>query len=102
MISDTQNNGSVWVTPHDIGGILGLEVRQNLFSEVHQIIKRIMDLGIIIFTAPVWIIIFGLIAILILINSRGSVFYRQKRIGNMGKTSWCGNSEQWSGMPTGY
>lgn len=85
MISDTQNNGSVWVTPHDIGGILGLEVRQNLFSEMHQIIKRVMDLGIIIFTAPIWIIIFGLIAILILINSRGSVFYRQKRIGKYGK-----------------
>lgn len=85
MISDKQSGGSVWVTPHDIGGILGLEVRQNLFSDVHQTIKRFMDLSIIFITAPIWIISFGLIAMMILINSRGSVFYRQKRIGRNGK-----------------
>lgn len=85
MISDKQNGGSVWVTPHDIGGILGLEVRQNLFSEVHQTIKRFMDLSIIFITSPVWIFLFGLIAIMIRLNSHGSVIYRQKRIGRNGQ-----------------
>jgi len=85
MISDKQSNGSVWVTPHDIGGILGLEVRQNLFSEMHQMIKRVMDLSIIILSAPLWIILFAFIAVMIVINSKGAVFYRQKRIGRNGK-----------------
>ncbi len=85
MISDEQNGGSVWVEPHDIGGILGLEVRQNLFSDLHQRIKRFMDLSLIFIAAPVWIVLFGLIAIMIRINSRGSVIYRQKRIGRNGK-----------------
>jgi Undecaprenyl-phosphate galactose phosphotransferase WbaP len=85
MISDDQHGSSVWVAPHDIGGILGLEVRQNLFSDLHQIIKRFMDLALIIISAPVWIIIFGLIALLIRINSKGPVIYRQKRIGKNGQ-----------------
>ncbi|MBN1535640.1 MAG: undecaprenyl-phosphate galactose phosphotransferase WbaP [Anaerolineales bacterium] len=84
MISDEQNGGSVWVTPHDIGGILGLEVRQNLLNEFHQVVKRFMDLSIIILTAPAWIVCFGLIGIMIVINSPGPVFYRQKRIGKNG------------------
>ncbi len=85
MISDDHRGGSVWVAPHDIGGILGLEVRQNLFSDLHQVTKRFMDLSLIFISAPVWIIVFGLIAFLIRINSKGSVIYRQKRIGKNGQ-----------------
>lgn len=85
MISDKQNGGSVWVEPHDIGGILGLEVRQNLLNRLYQAIKRLMDLSLIILSAPAWIIAFAVIALLIRVNSRGPVIYRQRRIGKNGK-----------------
>jgi len=85
MISGDQNGGSVWVEPHDIGGILGLEIRQNLFSNLHQVVKRLIDLSLIIISAPVWSIAFILIAAMIRLNSPGPVIYRQKRIGKNGK-----------------
>lgn len=84
MISEKQNGGSVWVEPHDIGGILGLEVRQNLFNGLYQSIKRLIDLSVIIISAPAWIIAFAIIALLIRLNSRGPVIFRQKRIGKNG------------------
>jgi Undecaprenyl-phosphate galactose phosphotransferase WbaP len=85
MISDDQNRGSVWVEPKDIGGILGLEVRQNLFSDMQQVIKRVVDLSLVILLSPFSILLFLFLAVLIKLNSAGPVFYRQKRIGKDGK-----------------
>jgi Undecaprenyl-phosphate galactose phosphotransferase WbaP len=85
MISGDQNGGSVWIEPHDIGGIVGLEVKQNLFNDVQQFFKRVVDLGLVILLSPIAILLFVLLAALIKINSPGPVFYRQKRIGKDGK-----------------
>ena len=101
MISSDQNNGFVWIEPHDIGGILGLEVRQNLFSDLQQTIKRIVDLSLVIAISPFFCVLFSILVILIHLDSPGPIFYRQKRIGKNGKeiTIWkfrtmLENSEQ--------
>lgn len=76
--------GSLWVTPFDIGGMLGFEIRQNLLSNTHRVFKRILDLVLVILASP-FILLGGLlIAILIKIDSRGPVFYRESRIGYQG------------------
>ncbi len=90
MISGDQNGGSLWIEPHDIGGILGLEVRQNLFSDFQQTIKRVVDLSLVISFFPIFLVAFAFLALLIHLDSPGNVFYRHKRIGKYGKefTIW--------------
>ena len=90
MITDFKKGNSVWIEPHDIGGILGLEVRQNLFSELDQVIKRLTDLFLVLIALPFLIILFISLALLIRIDSPGPIFFAQKRIGKDGKefTIW--------------
>ncbi len=90
LISNDHNNGSLWIQPHDIGGILGLEVRQNLFSDWQQTFKRIVDLGLVIIISPIFCVLFSILTILIRLDSRGPIFYCQKRIGKNGReiTIW--------------
>ena len=85
MINPDQQLSNIWFTPKDIGGMIGLEIHQNLLIRRQQIFKRVMDLGIIIISSPFMILGFLLIAFLIAIDSRGPIFYRQTRIGHQGK-----------------
>lgn len=85
MIPDAQYLGSAWVVPHDLGGLLGLEVRQNLLSQSEQRVKRAIDLAFIIAFSPFIIIVFLILALLIRLNSDGPIFYRQTRVGFEGK-----------------
>jgi Undecaprenyl-phosphate galactose phosphotransferase WbaP len=90
MISGNQKGSSVWIEPHDIGGILGLEIRQNLFSDLDQAIKRVIDICLVLLALPVLIILFIILAVLIRVDTPGPIFYTQKRIGKDGKefTIW--------------
>ncbi len=85
MVSSAERTGSLWIQPLDIGGILGLKVGQNLLNRSQLLVKRIMDLTIIILAIPFLIPLFGLVAFLIKLDSPGSVFYKQERIGIGGK-----------------
>jgi Undecaprenyl-phosphate galactose phosphotransferase WbaP len=85
MISDDQKSSGVWIEPHDVGGVLGLEVRQNLFSDLDQAIKRVIDICLVLMALPILIVLFILLAVLIRINSPGPIFYTQIRIGKDGK-----------------
>jgi len=85
LVSDTHQFASLWVIPLDIGGVLGLRVRQNLMSSWQQALKRVLDLSIVILASPVLLTLFGLISLIIHLDSPGAVFYTQLRIGQGGK-----------------
>lgn len=72
---------SLWTEPRDLGGVLGLEVRQNLLNPVNQWIKRALDVAVslvgLFLAAP----LIGLCAVWIRKVSPGSPFYRQEREG---------------------
>jgi Undecaprenyl-phosphate galactose phosphotransferase WbaP len=85
MVSSAERTGSLWIQPLDIGGILGLKVGQNLLNRSQLLVKRVMDLTIIILAIPFLVPLFGLVALLIKSDSLGSVFYQQDRIGIGGK-----------------
>jgi len=74
----------IWVTPLDLVGNLGLEIRQNLLSPSAQLIKRVFDLVVsltlIILLAP----LFLTISVILFIDSPGPIFYFQERIGKRG------------------
>lgn len=75
----------IWVTPLDLVGNLGLEIKQNLLSPAVQIIKRVFDLIVslilIVLLAPLFLII----SVILFIDSPGPIFYWQARIGRGGK-----------------
>ncbi len=85
MIPDGQFGSSVWVEAHDLGGMLGLRVRQKLFNRYEQGIKRALDVFIVIVTSPFWITLFLFLAVIIRLDASGPIMYRQVRIGRGGK-----------------
>ena len=90
MIFGDQKSKNLWIEPHDIGGILGLEVRQNLFSDLEQVIKRVIDICLVLLSLPLSTVLYIFLAVLIRINSTGPIIYKQQRIGKDGKefTIW--------------
>ncbi len=85
LLPSLEQISSYGAVSFDFGGVLGLEVRHNLLDLRQRIIKRILDLGIVIFGGviafPIIMIIFALVAF----DTRGDPFYRQLRIGKWGK-----------------
>lgn len=49
------------------------------------LIKRAMDIVLIILASPVLLILFGLVALAIRLESKGEIFFRQKRVGENGR-----------------
>jgi Undecaprenyl-phosphate galactose phosphotransferase WbaP len=81
VIPDLFGLSSLWVSTRDLGGILGLEVQQKLLKYSSRFKKRVFDIllatGLGIVVSP----LLAVIAVMIKLDSRGSVFYRQKRMG---------------------
>ena len=77
------------VVARDFSGTLGVEIKHNLLDRRVQRIKRGTDL---IFTALGGLLVFPLllvISLLIRLESRGPVFYRDVRLGRDGKPFFC-------------
>ncbi|MBI5353112.1 MAG: undecaprenyl-phosphate galactose phosphotransferase WbaP [Chloroflexi bacterium] len=75
----------IWFAPLMLSEHLGLEVKCQLINPLHQAVKRMVDLGLILISLPVLIPIFLLFMIVIKLDSPGPIFYTQKRIGRDGR-----------------
>lgn len=72
---------TTWVTPKDLGGILGLEVRHNLQIPHIRRTKRAIDY---LLTLPCLLggsILMAAIAVAIKLDSPGPVFFKHRRVG---------------------
>lgn len=72
---------SLWITPRDLGGMLGLELKRNLLLRRNRVVKRVLDYAIGI---PLFLLSLPLIACFgawIKIVSRGPTLYSQERQG---------------------
>lgn len=76
---------SLWVSPVDLGGFLGLESRCRLLDPGRQALKRVLDLLLIALGTPLWLPCMAIIAITIKLESAGPVFFTQSRPGLGGK-----------------
>lgn len=85
IIPDLLDAPSLWVTTRDLGGILGLEVSHNLLDPMAQVVKRTADLLVVVGTAPFWIPLCLLLALLIRLEDRHPALFLQDRIGLDGK-----------------
>jgi Undecaprenyl-phosphate galactose phosphotransferase WbaP len=86
VIPDLLGIGSLWVVPHDLGGVLSLDIQNNLLRPLNRVVKRVIDLlvgGIATIVAGPIIV---LAALWIKAVSPGSAFYRQEREGRGGRS----------------
>jgi Undecaprenyl-phosphate galactose phosphotransferase WbaP len=76
---------SLGISARNIGGIVGLEVRQELLRPTSRMMKRALDLAITLLVAPVLIPVVALAAFLVFLDGPGPVFYKCGRVGLGGR-----------------
>lgn len=86
-IPDLVGLSSLWVSSRDLGGVVGLEVKKNLFPRRNWMLKRTLDyiLGIHLFIASLPLLAVFAVWIKI-VSPDGPVLFRQPRVGFGGKT----------------
>jgi len=67
-----------------LNGIPLIGVERRTLSTTALVIKRAVELTLIILSAPVWMLVFGLVALLIRLDSPGPVFFKHRRVGKDG------------------
>lgn len=81
LIEASNNYGSLWVEIRDLDSFMGLEYQYHLLSKANTLIKKISDLLaallLLILLSPLMLIV----SLLIKLDSKGPVFYRQTRLG---------------------
>jgi len=76
---------SLGICARELGGIVGLEVTQQLLRPSSRLIKRTLDLAIALLIAPLVAAVVAFFAVLIRLDSPGPVFYGNERMGAGGK-----------------
>ncbi len=85
LLPDLLGVSSIWVEARDVGGRLGLEIRDNLLQRSSLAVKRLLDLALVIASIPVVLPLGCLIALFLKIYSPGPTFYSQRRVGRGGE-----------------
>ncbi len=85
VIPDLFEFSSLWVEAKDMGGVLGLEIRQRLLLPGPRLAKFSIDLAATLIGGLFVLPVIGLIALLIKLDSPGPIFYSQIRIGQGGQ-----------------
>ena len=85
FILDTAPFGSLWVRTIDLHGKLAIETNYHLLTKREMVIKRILDMIITILLLLVTLPVFLILALLVRLDSKGPILYKQKRLGINGK-----------------
>jgi len=85
LIPDLFGMASLWVSAMDMGGMLGLELRHNLLQPSARWLKRGLDLLLVLVGGTLLLPLLALLALLVKLDSRGTVFFSHKRIGQGGR-----------------
>lgn len=88
LLPDIKEDIFLWAVPRALGGLIGLEITSNLLNPLACIVKRGMDLLLIAVTAPLWIPLLALIALLVWVSDRQNPFFIQHRVGKANR-SFC-------------
>lgn len=86
VIPNLLGMASLWVTPRDLGGVLGLELRQNLLDPASRFVKRFLDLLLASVLGLLALPVLAIAAAWIRRVSPGPALYWQNREGRGGKT----------------
>jgi Undecaprenyl-phosphate galactose phosphotransferase WbaP len=86
VVPDLHDLPSLWIKARDFNGLIGLQMRRNLLLRRNRLTKQTIDylvsLPLCIVSAP----IIAVLALWIMVESRGSPFYAQPRTGKDGRS----------------
>jgi Undecaprenyl-phosphate galactose phosphotransferase WbaP len=85
IIPDLFGFSSLWVSATDMGGILGLEIRQQLFLPGPRLLKTSLDHTLTILLGIFSLPLFLLIMLAVKLDSPGPIFYGHYRLGRNGR-----------------
>ncbi|MEA3223032.1 MAG: undecaprenyl-phosphate galactose phosphotransferase WbaP [Thermodesulfobacteriota bacterium] len=89
VLPDLYGLASVGVRTHDLDGMLLLEMEDRLARVQNRAIKRSFDIVLSLFGLVVFSPVLFILAVVIKIDSKGSVFFGHTRVGKRGKTFTC-------------
>jgi Undecaprenyl-phosphate galactose phosphotransferase WbaP len=81
VVPDLAGIASLWITARDLGGCLGLEIRNNLLVRRNHVLKTFMDQAIALPLFLASLPLMAAAALWIKLTSRGPAFYKQMREG---------------------
>ena len=84
VIPEVAGLSSLWVEARDLNGVLGLGVQQRLLMPGPRVIKRALDLALVVVAGTLLLPVITLIALAIKMSSPGPTFYGQSRRGRGG------------------
>lgn len=76
---------SLWVTPRDLGGVLGMEISSNLLDRWSRLLKLASETLIVLFFLPLALPLILIASIWVYLTDFHSPFFVQTRIGLNGK-----------------
>jgi Undecaprenyl-phosphate galactose phosphotransferase WbaP len=85
VIPDLIGMTSLGISAREVGGIVGLELTQQLLRPSAQFIKRVLDLSLTLVAAPAVLPLVALSGVLIKLEDGGPVFYSDERVGRRGR-----------------
>jgi Undecaprenyl-phosphate galactose phosphotransferase WbaP len=81
VIPEVAEAPSLWVSPRDFLGVLGLELTSSLQNPLARFTKWAFDILFVLVTLPLWLPLTLLIALLIWAEDGAAPFYLQERVG---------------------
>jgi Undecaprenyl-phosphate galactose phosphotransferase WbaP len=85
VATNMQGMPCLWTSSLACAGMAGFRVNERLLLPLPRLMKRLMDLGLIVVALPLLLPVFAVVSFLIKRNSPGPIFYCQKRIGRDGQ-----------------
>lgn len=79
------SDARLWLTPRDLGSMVGLLIRQNLLDKRRLRVKRCADIVLSLLGSVVTVPLGLLITLCIRCDSAGPILYTQQRLGQGGK-----------------
>jgi Undecaprenyl-phosphate galactose phosphotransferase WbaP len=89
FVLKTSPFGSLWVRTIDLHGTLAIETNYHLLNKQETIIKRILDMFLTVLLLLVSWPVLLILALLVRLDSKGPIFYNQKRLGEDGELFDC-------------
>ena len=81
FVLNTAPFGSLWVRTMDLHGMLAIETNYHLLNKREMVVKRLLDTSLTVLLLLVSWPLFLILALLVRLDSRGPIFYAQKRLG---------------------
>jgi len=81
LLPDIKEDIFLWAQPRTLGSLIGLEITSNLLNPFARLVKRGMDLVLILVSVPIWLPLLVLIAVCVFCTDRQTPFFLQSRIG---------------------